>query len=362
MGVTGGIDEVSLQGAVGRVLARSLAAALPLPGQTHAVMDGFALGSLPPDTYRLVDTGADRIGIGEACPVTAGSAVPAGTAGVVLADHATQADGALHVTRALIKDNIRRAGEEVQAGGTIIAAHTLLTARHLGLAMAAGVQSLAVRRRPRVALLGLSGSDHPFPHLGIAAALLDSPSLLFTHAGAVRPALLAAQLGRLAESHDLIVVVAESLGGEEGLLAAALTTRGGTATMHRAALKPAKPVVTGRIGNASVIGLAGTAYAVTVAAHLFLRPALQVLLGCEGALVRLPAVSAFARARSPGRAEALPVTAQMVEGALNVTSAGRFGQLKALAAMDGFALIQAERDAVAPGDAVDYWPLAFPLV
>ena len=66
-----GTEDISLHGANGRILARPLATVLPLPGETHAVMDGFALGALPPGSYRLVHAGIDRIGIGEAAPVLA---------------------------------------------------------------------------------------------------------------------------------------------------------------------------------------------------------------------------------------------------------------------------------------------------
>ncbi len=353
------IEHVSCQGAHGRILAQSLFAAQSLPGHTHAVMDGYALGALPPGSYQIL-ADAQMIGLGQACHVAAGSSIPHGTVGVVLADHATQSDNTLHVRAALIKDNIRRAGEEAQAGDRLLDAGIPLNPRHIALALAAGVQTIPVLRRLRIALAGLHDHAHGLPHLGIARALLMNPAIALTEAGAVRPAMLEALLQRLSQNHDLVIVVAESLGGEEGLLARTLAHHG-ESTVHRAAMKPAKPVVTGKMGESRVIGLAGTAYAMSIAAHLFLRPALQKLLALETGMLFMPAVSGFDRARKPGRAEALPVRISSRNGLLEVTSAGRFGQLRALAGMDGFALIEADEGVISRGKMVSYWPLSFPL-
>jgi molybdopterin biosynthesis enzyme len=118
----------------------------------------------------------------------------------------------------------------------------------------------------------------------------------------------------------------------------------------------------GRIGGAAVVGLSGTAYAVTIAAHLFLRPLLRVAAGLASDDPFQDAITDFSRLREPGRAEALPVRTAWRDRQLHATSAGRFGQLSALAAMDGFALIAAEAGDVHAGDGVSYHPLMMPIV
>jgi molybdopterin molybdotransferase len=49
--------------------------------------------------------------------------------------------------------NIRRRGEDVRAGETIVEAGALLDARHVAILTAAGVAEVAVWRRARVAVL-----------------------------------------------------------------------------------------------------------------------------------------------------------------------------------------------------------------
>jgi molybdopterin molybdotransferase len=357
-----GASTVSLRGSTGRILARSVIANSPLPALPHAVMDGYALGSVPPGHFRLLPVKTERLGLAESATISAGEAVPLGTASVVLADKAYIQSDQLMVRTPQTKDNIRRAGEEFLPGAEILRPGIRLDARHAALAAAAGVETLDVHCKPRVALLAVQDSAGALPHLAVFSALLAGNHLDLAEAVSIRSAMLAQQLQRLAARCDLIVVVAESLGGEDGLLATAIAASGGEPTIRRAALKPAKPVITGMINGTSVLGLAGTAYATTVAAHLFLRPLLRNLAGLEADDPRLPAIAGFNRTREPGRAEALPVYATREGARLVLAPAGRFGQLSALTAMDGFALIDTESGDVTPGSAALYHPLLMPLV
>jgi molybdopterin molybdotransferase len=374
-----GLERVSLQGAVGRISAEPIKALRALPEHSHAVMDGYALGSAPPGHYTLKDPPPAALAPVDAAIIAAGETVPPGTAGVVLSDRAhisgsgvcgsgvsgSDISGAhLFVAHALRKDNLRRVGEEAIVGDVITPENTRLDARHIALAAAAGVHTVTVQKRPRIALIGIQSARGSLPHLAVMAALLSSPGLMLTQAGTVQTALLPGLLSRLAPDHDLIIVVAESLGGEGGVLAQAVAVSGGVATVHRAALKPAKPVITGRIGKATVVGLSGTAYATTIAAHLFVRPLLMTLLDRASDMPLQSAVAHFDRTREPGRAEALPVKAykNQHEPRLTLTLAGRFGQLKALAAMDGFAIVEEDSHDVTSGIQLAYMPLLMPLV
>jgi molybdopterin molybdotransferase len=356
------IETVSVRGAAGRVLAKPLHALIALPARTHAVMDGYALGSAPPGSYRLPEARPEPLGIGEAWPVLSGEEVPPGTVAVVLADRAVLTGPLLTMRDASRKDNIRRAGEEAAAGAEVLKTGILLDARHAALAAAVGGVDLSVRRKPRIAILALHGGPASLPHLTVFEALLSARPIDLTAAVSVRPAGLTGAMQQLAGRNDLVVVIAESLGGEQGILVNAIAEAGGLAHVRRAALKPAKPIIMGAVDGTPVIGLAGTAYATAVAAHLFLRPVLRQLMGLTADTLLLPAFADFDRPRETGRAEALPVLADRRGPHLLLRSAGRFGQLSALAAMDGFALVAAEAGDIRPGDPLLFHPLLMPLV
>jgi molybdopterin molybdotransferase len=355
-------DVVSLHGASGRILAEPLLAALLIPAATHAVMDGFALGSKPPGHYRIVTDQAVELAADEARAILAGQGVPTNTTCVVLNRHADLKNDRLSVGRALLKDNIRILGEEAKLGDELIKIKTRLDARHLALAAAAGVQKLTVRQKPRVALVGLHDGQNIFPHVGLMHALLDSPALHLTDAGVTRSHLVPEILKRLSSTQDLIIVVAESLGGETGALVSAIQRLEGQSDIFRAAMKPAKPVIFGTLGEAKIIGFSGTAYATTAAAHLFLQPILQKLMGLQFVQDFIPVRAGFARSREKGRAEALPVTLHIESQKLCVKPSGRFGQLRALAECDGFALVSENSTSIVKDMHLLFKRLSFPLV
>jgi molybdopterin molybdotransferase len=355
-------ETISAQAAPGRVLATTVRAARPLPAGAHAVMDGFALGSAPPGRYRILPGRQERLAIDEAAPVAAGEPVPLGAAAVALAARVLRDGDRLTVTEARRQDNIRRAGEEAASGDALIAAGTRLDARHVALAAAAGVTSFTVRRRIELASLALDESVEPLPHAILLSALLASPAVRMPETQAVREAQLAEVLARHAGRRDLVLVVAQSLDGEDAPLARAIRAAGGSVAVGRAAIKPAKPILHGRIGGALVLGFAGTAYAVAVASHLILRPLLRRLAGLPGDDPLRRATADFAREREPGRAEALPARVSGSGPDLRLALAGRFGQLSALAALDGFALVEAEAGDIRPGDPLLYQPLSLPLL
>jgi molybdopterin molybdotransferase len=360
-------EVVSLHGALGRILAEPLVAAIPIPAATHAVMDGFALGSKPPGHYRIVTHQVAELATDEAKAILAGQEVPTNTTCVVLNRHAELKNDRLYVSQALLKDNIRILGEEAKLGDELIKINTRLDARHLALAAAAGAQKLTVRQKPRVALLGLHDGQNIFPHASLMHALLESPALHYTDAGVTRPHLLPDMMQRLSSNQDLIIVVAESLGGETGALVSAikgLGIKGLQVQSHifRAALKPAKPLIFGALGEAKIIGFSGTAYATTAAAHLFLQPMLQKLMGLPVAQDFMPVQAGFSRSREKGRAEALPVTLHVESQKLRVKPSGRFGQLRALAECDGFALVSEDSASIVEDMPLLFKRLSFPLV
>jgi molybdopterin molybdotransferase len=360
---TGGVSEletVSLASADGRYLSADVAALAPLPAYDHAVMDGYALGALPPGAYQLRTPSQEPLAIDQAQRVRTGEAIPPGSRAVVMRDHAMLDGDSVIADRSARKTNIRLAGEEAKAGAVVLEAGTKLDARHLAMAAMTGHRTLPVWKPAPVKLLALHDAPTPLPHLDLFDALLRSPALALDSIGIVRAAALEGTLDRLRSAQGLLVVVAESLDGEDGPLAMALQKMGTEARIHRAALKPAKPIIEAQLGDLRIIGLSGTAYACLVAAHLFLRPVLAKMVGAAIS-PPTPTRLGFDRQREPGRAEALPVRLSNLPE-LTAESAGRFGQLSAVANMDGFVLVPAESADLKQGDRVSYWPVQMPLV
>ena len=146
----------------GRVLAQDLVSGLHVPPQDNSSMDGYALrcadltqipGVLPVRQRIAAGSPAEPLAIGSAARIFTGAPIPAGADAVVMQeDCELQGDTVQIKARPLPGQWIRRAGEDVTLGATVLASGERLTPASLGLAASIGMAMLPVRRRPRVAL------------------------------------------------------------------------------------------------------------------------------------------------------------------------------------------------------------------
>ena len=147
----------------GRVLLADAVSALQVPPQDNSAMDGYALrcADVPAPGAQLrvaqrIPAGSvgHALQPGTAARIFTGAPVPPGADAVVMQeDCEALEDGAVRVNAApQAGQNIRRAGEDIALGATVLAAGTRLTPAALGLAASIGLAQLPVARRPRVAL------------------------------------------------------------------------------------------------------------------------------------------------------------------------------------------------------------------
>ena len=171
--------DLPLLDALGHVLAGDATSAVELPGFDNSPMDGFALraadvaGAGADAPTRLAVSGEvaagggrpERLAPGTAVRIMTGAPLPDGADSVVPVEWTggwTDGDAAAGVVAVRQAPDagafVRRAGEDVARGEVVVAAGTVLTARHLSLLAATGHAALAVHRAPRVAVLS-SGSE-----------------------------------------------------------------------------------------------------------------------------------------------------------------------------------------------------------
>jgi molybdopterin molybdotransferase len=162
------VEPVGLGDALGRRLAADAVADGPSQPFDNSSMDGFAVraadlaaaAEATPVALELIDESraghpASRpLGSGQAIAISTGAVLPAGADAVVPVEDSEQGDG-----RVLIKVSpapaayVRRAGEDIAAGTTVLAAGTELGPAELGALATIGLDPAPVHRRPRVAVL-----------------------------------------------------------------------------------------------------------------------------------------------------------------------------------------------------------------
>ncbi len=374
-------EPLELARARGSVLAEDLVATVDTPPFDASAMDGYALRSedvaTAPTELRVVATSSSghptavSVDAGTAVRILTGAVVPEGADAVVPVE-ATDA-GLDVVTVSAVPtpgQHIRRRGEVGRSGELLVAASTLLTAGHLGVAASTGRTELRVHRRPRVAIV-TTGDELVAPGDGELGPgqIFDSNSTLaeqlvrsadgrteVVHAEDDAAA-LGALLERLAPEVDLILTTGGiSMGAEFDPLRAALEEH--PVRFEQVAIRPAKPLAFGTIGSAAYVGLPGNPVSVVVAFELFVRPLLSRLRGL-GPVGTPRSGGVLADGFSlPGDAKThlVPIV-ERVDGTWSRNEMAGSHALVAIASADALAVVPAEIRSVAAGATVEILPL-----
>lgn len=375
-------EAVPLAHASGHTLAADVHAVRSCPPFDQSAMDGYALsagdgldaGSRLPVQSRVAagDAGAP-LGAGMVARIFTGAPIPSGADAVVLQEK-VQCQGRYIVLERKVApgEHIRRRGEDVASGDRLLAAGQRLDPRHVALLAAQGITHVAVRPRPRVAIVSTGNEILPpgSPDVN-PAAIFDSnrPMLLALAAAAGLPATdagcvrddsreLAAVFRSLARSCDLIVTTGGASVGEEDHARSALARAGGMGEAMKIALKPGKPAVVGRIGGAAYLGLPGNPVSALVSWSLLGRAVLSALEGRR--FVRpsgfpLPLVSPLAR--TAGRTEFRPARLSEAAHGTGIEVLGsNSSRLRPLAEADGLVELPACLAALPSGTTVTFHP------
>ncbi len=298
-------EEVPLVEAVGRWAAADVLARRTQPARDLSAMDGYAIrhADLPGPWHVTGERAAGRlfegsVGAGEAMRIFTGAVVPDGADCILIQEDAVR-DGDL---LALSGDapargrHIRRAGSDFAEGALLVKTGEPWTAARLGLAAIGGHGLVPVHRKLRVAIVSTgdelvpSGEptlDNQIPSSNSAmlAAMLAGMPVEVDDRGIVSDDLasLTAELEAIAGA-DIIVSIGGASVGDHDLVRPALQAAGASIDFWKIAMRPGKPVLAGRLGDAVVLGLPGNPVSAFVTAFLLLGPLVAHLGGAANPL------------------------------------------------------------------------------
>jgi molybdopterin molybdotransferase len=373
-------ETVPIAEALDRVLAHDVAAAGDVPPFASSAMDGYAVTAGPagrtlavvgesragtPARETVTSTGAIRI--------STGAAVPDGAEAVIRQEDVT-ASGAHITTNAAVTpgDNIRRAGEDLKQGSTVLARGARLGVAEVGAAVAAGSAALTVAVRPRVTILS-TGDELVAPGEPLAPGQIhnsNAPTLaaLSQRFGAAvvrsdrvadeRTATEAAFAQALRASDVLIISGGVSVGPHDHVKPA-LEALGVKERFWGVALQPGKPTWFGTRDATLVFGLPGNPVSAVVTFVLFAAPALRALQGARDETRAALAELAAPIRRNPSREQAVRVRLADQGARLTATPTGPQGShlITSLVGADALALIPAGAGELPAGTHVELVPL-----
>jgi molybdopterin molybdotransferase len=295
-------ETVGLSEALGRVLAEPVVARVTQPPSAVSAMDGYAVraedvAEVPARLRRVGEAPAGgafdgEVGSGETVRIFTGGPLPRGADTIVIQEN-TQAEGDEVVVLETAERGhyVRPEGLDFHRGQTGIEAGQRLSARDLGLAAAMNVPWLRVRRRPRIAILA-TGDEIVLPGEPVGPnQIIGSNSLAlgaFVTACGGQPVNLGIALDRTdsltglvegARGADLLVTTGGVSVGDHDLVRTALEDQGLDLDFWKIAMRPGKPLLFGRIGGTAILGLPGNPVSSLVCAVIFLRPAIDAMLG-----------------------------------------------------------------------------------
>jgi molybdopterin molybdotransferase len=369
--------------ALGRVLGEDIAATHPVPAFDNSAMDGFAVrapdlagaGPGSPVALRLVgESRAGRpataaVGEGQAVAISTGAMMPEGADTVLRVEETHLAED--ETVQALGAPdpggNVRRAGEDVLPGQTVLRTGTVLGPAELGVLASLGRSLIRCVRRPRVSVL-VTGDEllglHEAPRAG---AVRDTSTLTISalaccggaevvrtgraedDAEATREA-----VAQALDGVDIAVVCGGVSVGEHDHVRPSLAALGVEEEFWGLALKPGSPAWFGRHDGTLVFGLPGNPVSAMVTFVLLVGPALRAMLGRDPEPERAEAILDEDYSKPAGRAHAVRCRLSMRDDGLHATTTGPQGShvLSSMLGADALAMMPSDATHVSAGSRV----------
>ena len=288
--------------ALGLVTAVDVIAEESLPPFANTAMDGFAVRSSDlsevPTQLRIVETIAaghnplEVVGQGEASRIMTGAPVPDGADAIVMVEKTTVDGDIVTVEIAVDPGNhIRPAGDDVAVGETVFAAGTPLTAGHLGVLCSLGITEIETYPRLRVGVMS-TGDELVEGDVTLAPGQIRDSNrrtlLSLLSSDGFEPV----DLGLLPDDETLIeealiqgsqdcdaVITSGGVSMGDYDYVKEVLKRVGDMRWMQIAIKPAKPLAFGTIGDTPIFGLPGNPVSSMVSYELFARSGLRSMMG-----------------------------------------------------------------------------------
>ncbi|NIJ07673.1 molybdopterin molybdotransferase [Sphingomonas vulcanisoli] len=301
------IETVPLVEAAGRWLAAPIEARRTQPAADLSAMDGYAIrfADLPGPWILVGESAAGRgldraIEPGEAARIFTGAPLPQGTDTILIQEEAAREGDRLSFSGTVPPPQgnaVRAAGTDFARGVQLLEAGARLSPAAIALAAMGGHGAVPVRRRPRIAILSTGdelvppgaptpGAMLPSSNAPMLASLIAKGPGIALDRGIVpdRIEALEQAFAAAAAEADLIVTTGGVSVGDHDLVRPALERAGASLDFWKVAMRPGKPLMAGRLGDAIVLGLPGNPVAAFVTAHLFLLPLAAHLAGAPSPL------------------------------------------------------------------------------
>jgi molybdopterin molybdotransferase len=369
-------ERLPVREALGRVLAQQIVPSINVPGHDNSAMDGWAVRGVDLSSAIFEEVGksfagkpfSGEIGANQCVRIMTGAVMPKG-ADTVVVQEVCKVEGSRVTIPAGQKtgQNVRAAGEDLQAGVAVLRPGRLLNPADIGLIASLGQGEVEVRRRLRVAFFS-TGDELASVGTALKEGQIYDSNRYTLHGmlrrlgveildmGVVRddPALLEAAFRKAAAEADAIITTGGVSVGEADFVKQ-LMAKLGEVLFWKIAMRPGRPMAFGKVGKAYLFGLPGNPVAVMVTFYQFVRDALLFISGAtQTEIPMLSAISAEPIRKVPGRTEYQRGIVYRDGDAWKVRTTGQQGSgvLRSMSEANCFIVIEHARGSVKAGEPV----------
>lgn len=305
-------EMVEIEEIAGRICAADIAAPVANQPFDNSAMDGFALrvedlaqaANDSPVVLEMIghiaagdSTPFKSPGQGQCYEIMTGALLPPGCDAVVPVEKIEKGAGKKILFRVMPGkgENIRRAGEDFQAGDRVFQKGKILDTGHILALATLGIGKVNVLKKPRIGLIStgrevvdewskklepgqIFNSTRPY-----LAASLKGLGAEVKYAGTIPddPALFRKKLSGMIENGvDVGISTGAVSAGVHDFVPAVLKEMGAEILFHKVAIRPGKPILFARFpGGLCFFGLPGNPVSSAAGLRFFVRPLIRALQG-----------------------------------------------------------------------------------
>ena len=301
--------DVALKDAAGLVLAEKVVARTTSPPWDNSSMDGYAVRAADVVLQKNSDSPKLKVvatiaaggfaprplGAGEAMRIMTGAPIPLGADSVIRIEDTDRGVESVSIRELRdLQKNIRRAGEDFSQGAELFDSGTEIRAAHLGVLASAGVATVSVRKRPKVAVISSGDELVELDDLtedvaGLKIVSSNSwtlPQLIRDAGGEALDFGIASDdpaslRGKLQEANgcDLIITSAGVSVGDLDNVRAVFSELGGELVFWKVRMRPGAPMAFGMLRGIPWLGFSGNPVSAMVSFEVFGRPVIRKMLG-----------------------------------------------------------------------------------
>jgi molybdopterin molybdotransferase len=364
-------EEVGLECAAGRVVARDARADRDYPPLARSVRDGFAVRAADtPGQLNLIgevragEIYSGVVNSGEAVEIMTGAPLPRGADAVVMVEHVERQGRRVACPAAKPGQFVNPQGSESRSGEVVIPAGKRLDYSSVALLATIGITRVPVFRKPRVALLATGDEivepDKQPSDFQIRNSNVYSLAAQVARAGGEANILPVAaddrdstrsgiQLGLM---DDLLLLSGGVSAGKYDLVEGVLADLGAVFFFDRVLIQPGQPLVFGHAAGKFFFGLPGNPASTMVTFELFGRAALELLGGQTETLLPVARATLASDFRhKPGLTRFLPASLSS-DGMLTPAPWQGSSDVPALSRCNAFLVAAADREQWKAGELI----------